>query len=342
MKNYLDILNIDEHSITPKYLQLVNAFIAGIENEQLSKDDMLPSINELSIGLDISRNTIERVYSELKAMGIVGSVPGKGFFIMATNFKKPLKILLLFNKLSSHKKIIYDAFVETLGENAAIDFYIYNNDIYLFKKIVTEKLKLDYTKFIIIPHFKENEDSAYEIINSIPKEKLILMDKLVSKIDGEFAAVYENFESDIYGALSTLRHKLSKYDTLKIIFPKNTYHSKGILKGFQHFCSDYAFNYHVVHNLKEEPIQEKTVYINLMEDDLVLLIQKILNTDLVIGKDVGVISYNETAIKKIILSGITTISTDFRMMGIKTAEMAQSNLHEHYAVPFTVNERNSI
>lgn len=37
------------------------------------------------------------------------------------------------NKLSALKKIIYDAFVETLGEKAAIGFYIYNNDYGLFK-----------------------------------------------------------------------------------------------------------------------------------------------------------------------------------------------------------------
>lgn len=342
MKNYLKILSIDEYSITPKYIQLVNAIIAGIENEKIVKNDMLPSINDLSYALDVSRNTIERVYSELKSMGIVGSVPGKGFFILNIDFKKPLKILLLFNKLSSHKKIIYDAFVQTLGEHAAIDFYIYNNDFYLFKKIIAEKIKTDYSKFIIIPHFIENEVDAYEIINSIPKEKLILMDKLVTKIKGDFAAVYENFERDIYGALTTLRTKLSKYQTIKIIFPKNTYHSKGILKGFQTFCTDYAFDYEIVHNLSEENIQAKTVYINLMENDLVMLIQKILGTDLMIGKDVGVISYNETEIKKIILNGITTISTDFKIMGIKTAEMALNNTRAHFAVPFTVNERNSL
>jgi hypothetical protein len=43
------------------------------------------------------------------------------------------------------------------------------------------------------------------------------------------------------------------------------------------------------------------VFINLMENDLVVLIERILATELKIGKDVGVISYNETPLKKIIL-----------------------------------------
>ena len=45
------------------------------------------------------------------------------------------------------------------------------------------------------------------------------------------------------------------------------------------------------------------------------LIEKIIDCNKEVGKDVGVISYNETPLKKIILNGITTVSTDFMMMG---------------------------
>jgi len=342
VKNYLKILSIDEYSITPKYLQLSNAIIRAIETGDIVKDDMLPSINDLSFALDTSRNTIERVYKELKDKGIVSSVPGKGFFISNTDFQKPLKIFLLFNKLSAHKKLIYDAFVATIGELATIDFYIYNNDFYFFKKIMAESFNSDYAKYIIIPHFLDNETKAHEIINTIPKDKLILLDNLVPAINGKFAAIYENFASDVYEALKSLTHKLTKYHNIKLIFPGKTYHSKEILKGFLNFCRQYAFDYEVVESSAIEAIQKDTVYISLTEDDLVELIKKIIASDLKIAKDVGVISYNETALKEIILDGITTISTDFKLMGSKTAEFALSNCHEHFAVPFNVTLRNSL
>lgn len=342
MKNYLKILSIDEYSITPKYLQLSNAIIRAIESGDIVKDDMLPSINDLSFALDTSRNTIERVYKELKDKGIVSSVPGKGFFISNTDFQKPLKIFLLFNKLSAHKKIIYDAFVATIGELATIDFYIYNNDFYFFKKIITESFQSDYAKYIIIPHFLDNETKAHEIINTIPKDKLILLDNLVPAINGKFAAIYENFALDVYEALKSLIHKLTKYHNIKLIFPGKTYHSKEILKGFLNFCRQYAFDYEVVESDSIETIQKDTVYISLTEDDLVVLIKKIIASDLKVARDVGVISYNETALKEIILDGITTISTDFKLMGSKTAEFALSNCHEHFAVPFNVTLRSSI
>ena len=341
MKNYLKILSIDEYSITPKYLQLVNSVLLGIEKGLIVKDDMLPSINDLSYALEVSRNTVERVYKELKTIGVVGSIPGKGYYIANTVFKKPVKVLLLFNKLSSHKKIIYDAFVDTLGDYGAVDFYIYNNDFHLFKKIITEKLADDYSKFVLISHFLDNQEIAHEIINTIPEDKLILMDKLVKKVNGGFAAVYEDFEADIYGALKELIGPLSKYHTINIIFPENTYHSKEILKGFLNFCREFAFEYEVINSVAKE-IKSGCVYVSLMEDDLVDLIKQIIASGLRIGHEVGVISYNETAIKQIILNGITTISTDFKLMGIKAAQLVMNNRQEKFAVPFKVMLRDSL
>ena len=168
------------------------------------------------------------------------------------------------------------------------------------------------------------------------------MDKLESGVTGVFGAVYEDFELDIYQALEKLVNKLEKYHTLKIIFPEHSYYSKDILKGFLKFCRQYAFEYQIIHSLKDEPIQKDTVYINLMEDDLVELIEKAISLNLKVGKDIGVISYNETPIKKIILDGITTISTDFKLMGEKTAELVLNNSTEHIAIPFLVTQRNSL
>ena len=79
-----------------------------------------------------------------------------------------------------------------------------------------------------------------------------------------------------------------------------------------------------------------------MENDLVLLIERILATSLQVGKQVGVISYNETPMKKIILNGITTISTDFQMMGEKAARLILDNSKEHIEIPFHLTLRSSL
>src|SRR5690606_6790075 len=134
-----------------------------------------------------------------------------------------------------------------LGEDAAVDFYIYNNDFPLFKKLLNNS-RDDYSHYVIIPHFIEGGENAHEIINTIPKEKLLLLDKLLPGVNGSYAAVYENFEKDIYSALDQARPQLSKYHTLKLVFPDKSYFPKEIVKGFRLFCRQYAFNHRVVHD----------------------------------------------------------------------------------------------
>ena len=335
------LIHFDEFSATPKYQQIANSIIKAIEQGKLQKNDMLPSINELSAYYEIARDTAERGYKHLKKLGILSSVPGKGYFIQSTEIEHKIKIFLLFNKLSAHKKIIYDSLVSKLGAAATIDFYIYNNDFILFKKLLLNCGE-DYDFYVIIPHFLESSENAHTIINTIPKEKLILLDKKVPGVTGTYSAVYENFERDIYTTLQQLLSQLSKYHTLNLIFPTYTYHPIEILKGFEKFCQDFAFNCNIIRDIRKEEIRKGEVYINLMETDLVYLIEKTISQKLTIAKDFGVISYNETPVKKIILNGITTISTDFEMMGEKTAEIILTNTIQQVEAGFYLTLRDSL
>lgn len=335
-------LRLSEYSATPKYLQLANALTRAVSEGHLQKDEILPSINDLSIEYEISKDTAEKTYRYLKNTGLVASVPGKGYYINNIDLKGSIKVFLLFNKLSQHKKLIYDAFAQTLGEEAVIELYIYNNDVALFKKFLANSSKDDYSYYVIIPHFLEGGDHAHEIINTIPKHKLILLDKQISGIEDGYSSVYENFEHNIYSALEEALEPLSKYETLKIIFPEYTYYPQEILKGFYRFCHQYAFNSKVVNSIEEEPIQAGEVYINLMESDLVTLIEKIISLKLEVGKEVGVISYNEIPLKKIILNGITTISSDFHWMGEMAARIIIEKTVQQVEVPFKLTLRPSL
>jgi hypothetical protein len=211
----------------------------------------------------------------------------------------------------------------------------------LFKKLLTNKHE-DYTHYVIIPHFIEGGENAYEIIGTLPKDKLILLDKKIPGLSDDVAAVYENFSKDIYNALKEAGDRLKKYDTIKILFPKNSYYPQEIVDGFCRFCQDYAFGYNVINSIKDEEIKKGEVYISVMEDDLVHLIECIMQLNLEVGKDVGIISYNETPIKKIILNGITTISTNFEEMGKMAARLILENQRQHLEVPFKLTIRNSL
>lgn len=341
INDFFSYLQVDEYSAVPKYLQLTKSVLTALEEGRLKKNDTLPSINELSYELEISRDTAEKGYKHLKNLGILGSIPGKGYYILNEDYNQKLKICLMFNKLSNHKKLIYDAFVDAIGENVAIDFYIYNNDFNQFKDLLTAKTE-QYSHYVIIPHFLATDAQEYEILNTIPKNKLILMDKMIAEVTGDYGAAYENFQQDIYQALEEAIIPLSKYQTLKLVFPANSYFPVEIKKGFSKFCQQYGFTEKVISDANREPINEGDVFINLMEDDLVTLIERIKTTKLEIGRQVGLISYNETPWKKVILNGITTISTDFRRMGIIAANLILENSRKQVEVPFYLTLRASL
>ena len=337
----LQHIHLDDYSANPKYLQVADSIKQAVLEGHLKINDTLPSINELSFELAVSRDTIEKSYRKLKSDGILGSVPGKGFFIKSNDIEKQLKVFLLFNKLSEHKKIIYDAFAAAVGDKASIDFYIYNNDFSIFKKLLARHVGT-YSHYVIIPHFIEGHEHAYQLIDTLPKDKLLLLDKLIPQIKGEYAAVYENFEKNIYEAMEQALPQLSKYHSIKLIFPEHTYYPEEIIKGLKRFCHQYAFNFSIIHEIENSVIEKGTAYINVMERDLVLLIEKILEQKLQVGKEVGVISYNEIPLKKIILKGITTVSTDFYLMGKRAGQLILENSRDHVEVPFHLTLRESL
>jgi len=88
MKNYLKIVKIDNDSAKPKYLQLVDAIIDGVVAEKITDGDLLPSIHDFCVALDVSKNTIEKAYNTLKKKGIVSSYKGKGYFIFNDKLRR--------------------------------------------------------------------------------------------------------------------------------------------------------------------------------------------------------------------------------------------------------------
>jgi DNA-binding LacI/PurR family transcriptional regulator len=180
------------------------------------------------------------------------------------------------------------------------------------------------------------------LIDSLPKDRLLLLDKLIPQVKGNYAAVYENFENNIYEAMEQALPQLSKYHSIKLIFPEYTYYPGEIVQGLRRFCHQYAFNFELIHEVGNSNFEKGTVYINMMERDLVLLIERILEQKLVVGQEVGVISYNEIPLKKIILNGITTVSTDFHWMGRRAGQLILEKSSDQVEVPFHLTLRNSL
>lgn len=87
-------------------------------------------------------------------------------------------------------------------------------------------------------------------------------------------------------------------------------------------------------------LQEKDIFVTIQERDLVNLVKQIRQNNLELGKDIGIISYNETPLKELL--GITVITTDFKAMAETAAYMILKNKREQVNNVFKFIERESL
>ena len=76
------MLYIDIMSRTPVYEQIINQMERLITAGLLKEGEQLPSVRALSLELSVNPNTIQKAYGELDAKGIIGSVPGRGCYVL--------------------------------------------------------------------------------------------------------------------------------------------------------------------------------------------------------------------------------------------------------------------
>lgn len=340
---------IDENSRIPKYKQVVDFFINEISQGALEVGQKIPSINELSERCYLSRDTVEKAYKQLKERKVITSVKGKGFYTAKTDLISKLNVFFLVNKPSSYKMMIYNSFVNAIGVNGHVALSIYHCEESLFIKALDRNLGA-YDYYVIMSHFKDEKrghvsytEKVLKKLQQVPREKLILLDNLKPYVEGNYGSIYQDFKSDIFDSLHEGLKKLQKYDKLILVYPhKAVYpYPRRILRGFQEFCIRFSFDFEILEEIYEEmELQSRDVYITIRETDLVNLVRQIRKKNLTMGKDIGVISYNETPLKELL--GITVISTDFKVMGETAAYMVLKNKKEKVKNVFKYIERNSV
>ncbi|MFD2569015.1 GntR family transcriptional regulator [Spirosoma soli] len=324
---------------TPKYKQIVQSVITDIERGVLKKNNQLPSISELSVEYYLARDTVEKAYRELRERGYITSVQGKGYYVQSGDSTK-LKILLIFNKLSSYKKIIYYSFLQALGDRATVDLQIHHYSARNFQDIVEKNLG-KYNYYVVMPHFTQDADDVdyRKVLAMIPTDELVLLDKDLPELPGTPLSVFQNFEKDIFAALETGLDLLNKYKRLVLVLPSDGNYPVEIARGFRSFCIVYDKQFTVKESALDETLQASTTYVVVEETDLAELVKKVRQSTYRLGQDIGIISFNETTLKELL--GITVITTDFEMMGRTAARLLLDKQRVKVKNPFYMIRRAS-
>ncbi|HZH70944.1 MAG TPA: GntR family transcriptional regulator [Mariniphaga sp.] len=333
-------LKINHQSEVPKYRQVVELIISDIKCGIFKQGQRIPSINEISEELLLSRDTVEKAYVYLREKGVVSSVRGKGYYVNQVDIDENVKVALIFNKLSNYKRNLYYSFINTLGSKASTDVFIYNYDIEQFESIIDSNInKYDY--YVILPHFRKDDKNVVEVIKKIPREKVLLIDRNMDALN-DYPIVYQEYEKDIQSALTQGLKLIERYSKINIVFPDDFYYPRYILKGFQIFCQINNFEFSVFNQINSDVVKKGEAYVLITDDDLYRFIKICRSSGFKLGSDVGVVAYNDNPVKELLENGITTVTTNHDEIGRIAAEMILTNNFKRIKSPFEFIKRNSL
>ena len=315
------IFTIDAGSREPIYKQLVMQVKRALHDGSLKAGEQIPSMNDLAVKLGISRETVKKAYGVLVENGLIVPKHGKGFFAV-------------------------NAFAEKIGNRADITIVNHNQNLDLFTYYLDNFLdNFDY--YVVTPHFpldSETQEGVMKQLARIPNRKLIMLDRLQPEYPGNYGAVYQDFEADIYDGLAQGFEKGAHTDCrMRVITLPESLYGSIIRRGVERFCKDYEIPVSFYYTAPED-ISRGDIFLVLnsqLDEGLVSLVRKISAWNLSIGDDVKIISYNEFPMNELVLGGLTTVSTDFWEMGRLAADMIDGRQLSKIHCPFRMNRRHT-
>ncbi len=293
----------------PKYKIVVKFIEDKIRSGELSVGDRIPSVNAFKIRFPISRSSIFLAMEELKSRGIIEAEPAVGYYVRSESINVQEKVLLLFNELNAFKEELYLSFLEAIGPDASVDIMFHHYDRRVFETLLREA-EGKYTSYVLMPGKFRGLSSTLSRI----KGRIFLLDHYHADLRGLYPAIGQDFDRDTYDALVEGLPRVRKYDTL-VLVQREAKEPEERYDGIKRFSDEYGFSSMLIPSVNDSPIRLGTLYLTADDRELVNLIKIAERDNLEIGKDFGIISYNDTPLKEVICGGIATLSTDFRKMG---------------------------
>ena len=331
MKKFSFKPNLD--SGISKVQQLVDALLRSINFKMLREGDALPSVNDLMKESGLSRDTVFKSYTELKRRGIVEAIPNRGYFV--TRSQK--QVFLFLDTFKAYKEVLYNSFKQNLPRNVMVDINFHHYNFDLFESIIRNSIG-KFSSYIIMNF---NHPDIPEITREIDPDRLLLIDWQIHSAVGQ-AKVYQDFGDSVYRCLTSGWHLLRKYTEIVCVYPEYTFHPIESVENVNRFCDDKNLKFSVVYNIEDLDIQIGKVYMVFEDIDLATVLEQANSKKFRLRDDFGILSYNDTPMKKFISDGISVISTDFKLMGQKAAEFAMSNSKLDFQVPTELIIRESL
>lgn len=309
---------VDDSSKELKSKQLEDFLLEVIREKKILVGARLPSVSQASLHFGVSRDTVLSTYNALQQRGVVVSRPGKGFYVASYRTKSILKIFLLFDAMNQYKETLYRSLAQHLGRNYEMDiaFHYYNEK--LFRSLIEDN-RSEYGYFVLMPHFNVDVTDA---IRLLPSSRVLLLDAFPQGLGDEYAAVYQNFAEDVYVGLKSLLDRLRRYESLNVVYNDQfQFIPDSLVAGMRRFSEDFKIPLYIYRGFDFSKIEKGKCYMAISDRDLAGIIKVMWEKNLKIGQDMGLLSFDDTPLKEVLLGGVTTITTDFEWMGEQAASL---------------------
>ncbi len=314
MKAVAKIKALKKVSGYPKYLKIVDGINAAISDKEFQKGDLLPSVNGLSAELGVARETVVTAYRNLKDRGIISSRQGLGYYIENVDTNQQLKVALVLYAFHSFQEIFYNSFRTALGNDVKIEVFFHHNNPQMYEQIISN-IKGNYGMYVLAPI---HHTLTQQLLSDISPNRLLIIDRF-ENLGEQYSFIAQEFEQSTFNILQQLEPQFKKFDAITLFFKEQSDYPKGIKKAFKRFLKTAKLKGKVEERYKKAAIQKNNAYITIGDVDLWELLKDANSQNFTVGKDIGILSSNDSPVKEIICGGITTFFADFDHMAKKAA-----------------------
>lgn len=317
-----------------KVSQLVDSIRLAISQGIYSDGDVLPSIRKISTEYNLSRDTVYKAFQELKDKGIVESTPSKGYFVANTCNN----VFVLLDVFRSYKESLYHSMISSLPKNFKVDLYFHHYNERSFNNLILDSIGR-YDLYVIM---NLSNDKYYEVLDRLDNSKVLILDFGGFKKD-KFSYICQEFDNSLYDCLVSGYDYFKKYNELCFILNDKTEHPKSCAAYFEKFCKENKFEYSILtEDVRDIHVRPNVAYIASQHKDMIDVIKICRDKELVVGKDIGLVAFNDAPMLEVIEGGISVISTDFKLMGNLVAEFIKTRNNVQTYVPTKLTQRMSL
>jgi hypothetical protein len=168
------------------------------------------------------------------------------------------------------------------------------------------------------------------------------LDHSFPSLSQTFASIVSKPISQIKKVFNTQLNLFNKYHSFNLVLTEEDYFDADLINGCSKFCESISMNFQVLDGLDEEEIRLGEIYFTLADIDLAKAIHYADNKGFTVGKDIGLIGYNDSCFKELLVGGVSVISSQPNQMGKMAAEIIRENTKQNVELALQFIPRNSL